>query len=127
MIMKKILITAVFLITGLIAFAQPYTTISDGESGLSVRTNLNNLITWENNLGLDIEFSVNDTTYHYPWANGDLYMRVSDDFGSTWSDGFYLTYTDDFFVKTADSLIAYVTPDQLIERQGKRCSYRTTD
>ena len=112
--MKKILFIALFALLGLTIAAQPYTTISDGESGLSVRTNLNNLINWENALGLDLEFSINgSTSWHYPWASGDLYIRYSDDFGVSWSDAVYLTASDTFFVQVADSLTAYVTPAQL--------------
>jgi len=112
--MKK-LIFIVFLFIGVSTFAQPFTTISNGESGLSVRTNLNNLITWTNALGLDIEFSVDNATWHYPWASGDLYIRYSGDYGVSWSDGIYLVASDSFFVQTQDSLIAYVTPTQLMD------------
>lgn len=88
--MKRILILFIGLIFSINLFAQPFTQINAGESGLSVRTNLNNLIGYINGLGLDIEFSVDGSTWHYGWSSGDNYMRLSDDWGSTWSDAIYL-------------------------------------
>ena len=117
--MKKILLLICFAFFSVSLFAQPFTTISNGESGLSVRNNLNNLITWTNNLGLDLEFSDDNSTWHYPWVSGDVYIRYSGDFGVTWSDGMYIAYSDSFFVQLADSLTQYVTPKQLTDTISK--------
>jgi len=70
-----------------------FTEIDDGDSGLSARTELNSIITYLNALGFQIQFSADNATWHYPWASGDLYMRLSGDFGATWSDGIYLAYS----------------------------------
>lgn len=64
-----------------------FTQINDGDTGLSARTTLNEIITYLNGLGLDLEFSSDGASWHYPWAAGDDYIRFSSDFGSTWSDG----------------------------------------
>jgi hypothetical protein len=68
--------------------------ISNGEGGASVRSTLNEVIDQLNKLGLDIEFSADNLVWHYPWAGGDLYMKLSADYGSTWSDGIFLNYSD---------------------------------
>jgi hypothetical protein len=70
-----------------------FTEIDNGDSGLSARTTLNEIITYLNRLGFDLEFSDDNSIWHYGWASGDLYMRFSADFGSTWSDGIYLAYS----------------------------------
>ena len=69
-------------------------TISNGDSGLSARNSLNEIITYLNGLGLDIEFSDDNISWHYPWVSGDLYMRLSNDYGTTWTDGIYLSYSE---------------------------------
>ena len=113
--MKKILIILIFAFVGIMNInAQPFSNISNGESGLSVRNTLNGLIDWTNDLGLDIEFSIDNSTWHYPWADGDLYMRTSGDYGVTWSDGMYIYYApadinvalqvDYFFNNTASDI-----------------------
>ncbi len=88
--MKKILVLFIGIILSANIFAQPFSSITDGESGLDVRTTLNNIITYLNDLGYDIEFSVDASSWHYGWASGDLYVRFSDDWGSTWSDEVFL-------------------------------------
>ena len=70
-----------------------FTAINNGDTGLSARTTLNEIMTYLNRLGLDIEFSADNSAWHYGWASGDLYIRFSNDFGSTWSDGIYLNYS----------------------------------
>lgn len=70
-----------------------FTAINNGDTGLSARTTLNEIITYLNGLGLDIEFSADNSAWHYGWASGDLYIRFSSDYGSTWSDGIYLSYS----------------------------------
>jgi hypothetical protein len=73
--------------------AQPFTNITAGQSGLSVRTNLNNTINYLNALGLQLQFSSDNTDWHYPWSVGDRYIRYSGNFGVSWSPGFSL-YVD---------------------------------
>ena len=70
-----------------------FTEILNGDTGLSARTTINEITTYLNRLGLDIEFSADNSAWHYGWASGDLYMRFSSDFGATWSDGIYLNYS----------------------------------
>lgn len=88
--MKKLLI----LLIGLFVFAtsngQPFSSISDGEAGSSVRSTLNSIISNMNDLGWDVEFSADASSWHYGCQTGDEYIRYSDDFGSTWSDAVYL-------------------------------------
>ena len=68
--------------------------INNGDTGLATRNTLNEVITQINKLGLDIQFSADGSTlWHYPWASGDLYMRLSADFGVTWTDAIYLLYS----------------------------------
>lgn len=68
--------------------------INNGDTGLAARTILNEVIDQINKLGLDIQFSIDGATlWHYPWASGDLYMRLSADFGATWTDAIYLLYS----------------------------------
>jgi len=64
-----------------------FTLINNDDTGLSARTEINDMMTYLNSLGLDIEFSNDGASWHYPWASGDDYIRFSADFGSTWSDG----------------------------------------
>lgn len=71
-----------------------FSTINNGDSGETVRLLLNSIIENINDLGLDIEFSANASSWHYGWETGDLYIRFSDDFGTTWSDAIYLNYSD---------------------------------
>jgi hypothetical protein len=87
--------------------------INDGDTGLVARNIINEVVDQINKLGLDIQFSIdNDTLWHYPWVNGDLFMRLSADFGVTWTDGIYLAYspsdsagwTDAFFDETTGNL-----------------------
>lgn len=70
-----------------------FSAINNSDTGLSVRTTLNNIITYLNRLGFDLQFSDNNVDWHYPWVSGDLYVRFSDDYGSTWTDGIYLLYS----------------------------------
>jgi hypothetical protein len=68
--------------------------IQNGDTGLVSRNIINELVTQINKLGLDINFSIdNATLWHYPWVSGDLYMRLSADFGITWTDGIFLSYS----------------------------------
>jgi len=95
-----------------------FSTINNGDGGLAVRTVLNNIITHLNGLGLGIEFSDDNEAWHYPWVSGDIYMRLSADFGETWTDGIYLNYADvlDGYVeKEAGSRLITATEIALLE------------
>lgn len=88
--MRKLVTLIIGITVSIASMGQPFGLISDGESGLSVRAKLNNTLSYLDSLGIDIEFSVDADAWHYPWASGDKYIRLSDDFGSTWSDAIYL-------------------------------------
>ena len=103
--MKRILITLIMVAVSLIGFSQPFTNISDGDAGSSVRSTLNAQIDYLNDLGYDLEFSADATNWHYPWQSGDLYIRYSDDFGSTWSDAVYLWDGEGLNYFTTDTLV----------------------
>lgn len=95
-----------------------FSAINNGDGGLAVRTVLNNIITHLNGLGLGIEFSDDNEAWHYPWVSGDIYMRLSADFGETWTDGIYLNYADvlDGYVeKEAGSRLITATEIALLE------------
>ena len=95
-----------------------FSIINNGDGGLAVRTVLNNIITHLNGLGLGIEFSDDNEAWHYPWVSGDIYMRLSADFGETWTDGIYLNYADvlDGYVeKEAGSRLITATEIALLE------------
>jgi len=103
--MKRILITLIIVVVSLIGFSQPFTNISDGDAGSSVRSTLNAQIDYLNDLGYDLEFSADATNWHYGWQSGDLYIRYSDDFGSTWSDAVFLWDGEGLNYFTTDTLV----------------------
>ena len=111
--MKRILILISFLVCAVFAQAQPFGTIANSESGSSVRTKLNNALMYLDTLGLDIEFSADNLSFHYPWASNDIYIRLSDDFGTTWSDAFFLWGGDSLSKTVIDTLI--VGGDTLVD------------
>ena len=88
--MKKLISILILLAAFNLTKAQPFTNITNGESGLSVRTNLNNMINYMNALGLQLQFSSDQTNWHYPWAVGDKYIRYSGNFGVSWSPSYGL-------------------------------------
>lgn len=91
--MKKLILF--FLILGYTISVYPqYQAIQANESGLAVRTKLNSMFSqlFSNNTALS--FSVDGSTnWHSKYAVGDYYMRVSDDYGATWSAGFPISNT----------------------------------
>lgn len=70
-----------------------FNTITDGESGLSVRTSLNQVVAYLNGLGWQPQFSNDATNWHYPFQSGDVYIRYSADFGVTYSPAFFIGIT----------------------------------
>lgn len=71
-----------------------FNSISNGESGASVRTSLNQVVTYLNDLGWTVQFSANGSTlWHYPFATGDGFIRYSADFGTTYTPAFYIGLT----------------------------------
>lgn len=82
--MKK-LIVIILLLFSISAYSQPFTNIQANESGLSVRTNLNNMINYINGLGWKVQYSANGTTWSYPWQAGDIYFRFSGNYGNSWT------------------------------------------
>jgi hypothetical protein len=132
--MKKLVIILIMFFAGLTVHAQPFTNIQDGESGLAVRTNLNNVINYLNGLGLQLQFSSDKINWHYPFQTGDIYIRYSGNFGTAYSTPFYLwdgerlgtIATDELIVGTdtitsfgggyvqlSDSVTKWVTATQL--------------
>jgi len=91
--MKKLILF--FLILGYTISVYPqYQAIQANESGLAVRTKLNSMFSqlFSNNTALS--FSVDGSTnWHSKYAVGDYYMRVSDDYGATWSAAFPISNT----------------------------------
>jgi len=113
--MKKITITLIFALFGLLVQAQPFGTIANGEAGSSVRSTLNSALSYLDGLGLDFEFSADASSWHYGWQSGDLYIRYSDDFGTTWSSAIYLwdgagfeNLAVDTLVLNGDSITSFV-------------------
>ena len=91
--MKK-LILFFFILGYTISVYPQYQAIQANESGLAVRTKLNSMFSqlFSNNTALS--FSVDGSTnWHSKYAVGDYYMRVSDDYGATWSAAFPISNT----------------------------------
>lgn len=103
--MKRLFLILFLLITFTAVKAQPFAMLANGESGLSVRTNLNNALTYLNGLGLEFEFSADGASWHYPWSSGDKYIRYSGNFGSTFSDPVFLWDGGDVSKFVADTLV----------------------
>ena len=63
-------------------------TINDGDTGSSVRTDLNNMFDEIYDNAVNVQFSADgSTSWHDDFASGvDSYWRVSRDMGSTWGD-----------------------------------------
>jgi hypothetical protein len=77
------------------------------------------MITYMNGLGLDIEFSADNLAWHYPWVSGDMYIRFSDDFGTSWTDGIYLNYSavlDDYVQKETGSRL--ITSEEITKLES---------
>ena len=97
-----------------------FSAINNGDGGLSVRNLLNSIISYLNGLSLDMEFSADNLAWHYPWQSGDKYIRVSADFGTTWSDGIYLNYANvlaDYVEDPADGS-RLITPAEIAKLAG---------
>lgn len=88
--MKRIIFLLLFVGGSIFANAQPFTNIQANQSGLSVRTNLNNMINYINALGLKIEYSTDGVTWNYPWQNGNIYTRFSGDYGTNWTPKMFM-------------------------------------
>jgi len=102
--MKKLIIILMMFVAT-VGYSQPFTNIQANESGLSVRTNLNNVIDYLNDLGLKLQFSTDKINWHYPFQTGDIYIRYSGNFGVGYSPGFYLWDGDRFTSIATDQLI----------------------
>ena len=64
-------------------------TVTNGQLGSGARAAINAAIAHLNALGLGIQFSADNTNWHYPYQTGDGWIRYSGDFGGTWSSGFF--------------------------------------
>ncbi len=84
--MKRLSILFISLLFSIFAMSQPFSTIANGESGLSVRTNLNNLINYVNDLGWKVQFSSDKEGWHDSYVVGDYYIRFSTDYGDTYTN-----------------------------------------
>lgn len=88
--MKKLAITLLGMLIVALSFGQ-YQEIINGESGLSVRTKMNNMHAELYNYNLAAEYSSNGTSWHSPpKLITDKYMRFTSDQGDAWtSPGMY--------------------------------------
>jgi hypothetical protein len=117
--MKKLSILSILLLFSVMAFAQPFSTINNGDAGSTVRATLNSALDYLDGLGVDIEYSVDTTSWHYPWASGDRYVRYSSDYGTSWTDPIYLFYDQSFDTLTTSLIIlGGDTVSSFVETQG---------
>jgi len=84
----KRLLTLIFIICSFLSFGQ-YSEITNGQSGLSVRTSLNSMFSQLYDLHLTASFSSDNASWHDDRQAGDTYFRLSSDLGLTWSDGIF--------------------------------------
>ena len=89
-ILMKKLIALFILIASIIACYGQYEAIQAGQSGNTVRTNMNRMFNELYGNSLTYNFSSDGESWHPVYANTDNYMRLSSDLGVTWSDAILL-------------------------------------
>ena len=102
--MKKLFFAVIIALFSLTASAQ-YQAISNGESGLSVRTKINTMNQQLYNLNLTGQFSDDGVTWDTTWTAGDNFVRFSKNLGSTWSDAVPIWDGSSLTKLTLDTLI----------------------
>jgi hypothetical protein len=102
---KRILVLIISLLVSTFAFAQQQT-INNGETGLQVRTKLNEMFTDLFDNIVNIQFSIDGSTdWHDTYTSADRYWRITRDLGSTWSNAIYLWTEDVIEIFETDTLV----------------------
>lgn len=104
--MKKIFLIVILSAALLQSLFGQQQTINNGETGLAVRTKLNDMFSdlFENSI--NIQFSSNGSTnWHDTYTETDNYFRITRDLGVTWSDAIFLWNGSVFNSFETDTLI----------------------